>query len=83
MDINSLLGINNWTMAISGFPDPYITCAFIDDERIFINLFYNYEYTHYHFIWDTTNRKILGEVVTKKLVCSKKNFPYKCFYNEE
>jgi hypothetical protein len=83
LNINDLLGLNNWTMAISGFPDPYITCCFIDDDRLFINLFYNYDLTHYHFIYDLKNNKIIGKIEKKVLDCSKKNFPYKCFYNDE
>lgn len=83
VDINLLLGIKNWTMPINRFPDPFITCVFIDDETLFINLFYNHNLTHYHFIWDTKELKINGEVVKKQLDCSKKNFPFKCFYNDE
>lgn len=83
LDINKLLNLNNWTMAISGFPDPYITCCFIDDTKLFINLFYNYDLTHYHFIWDIEKKQVVGEIVSKKLDCSKKNFPYKCFFNDE
>lgn len=32
LNVNELLKINNWTMAIEGFPDPYITCCFINDD---------------------------------------------------
>lgn len=52
LDINQLLGIDDWTMAIQGFPDPYITCTFIDDTRVFVNLFHNHKLIHYHFIYD-------------------------------
>lgn len=83
LDINELLGINNYTMAISGFPDPYVTCCFIDDERIFVNLFYNFDLTHYHFIYNAKTQKMQGQFVKMKIDCSKKNFPYKCFFNEE
>lgn len=70
-------------MAISGFPDPYITCCFVDDELIFVNLFYNYTLTHYHFIYNIETKQVVGEIVKFNLDCSKKNFPYKCFYNDE
>jgi len=56
LNINKLLGINDWTMAIEGFDDPFITCTFIDDERIFVNLFHNYTLTHYHFIFNYVTR---------------------------
>jgi hypothetical protein len=60
-----------------------VTCCFITDEKVFINLFYNPTLTHYHFIWDVTKKSIVGKPVQLKMECSKKNFPYKCFYNED
>jgi hypothetical protein len=93
VDINELIGINDYSMANEMFPDPFITCCFIDDTRIFINLFHNYSLTHYHFIWDYKKRRIVGKTVPGKVKhtavshvmcdCNNKNFPYKCFYNDE
>mmetsp|Transcript_801 Transcript_801/g.1008 ORF Transcript_801/g.1008 Transcript_801/m.1008 type:complete len:398 (-) Transcript_801:899-2092(-) len=83
VDVNKLIGIDDWTMAIEGFPDPYITCAFVGDDKIFINLFHNYTFTHYHFVYDIRRKAIDGQVVSRNIDCSKKNFPYKCFYNDE
>ena len=42
-DINNALGLDNYTMPIQGFPDPFITCSFITDDRIAVQLFYNYK----------------------------------------
>ena len=84
LDINKLLSLDDWTMAIQGFPDPYVTCCFLDDDRIFVNLFYNPTLTHYHFIYNIKSKSVDGKVVSKVIdSSSKKNFPYKCFYNEE
>ena len=52
VELNSLLGLDNYTMCNADFPDPYVTCCFVTDTRIFVALFYNYTLTHYHFIWD-------------------------------
>jgi len=82
LDINGLLGIDNWTMCIPGFPDPFINCAFITDSRLFIVLFHNHSLTHYHFIYDMDKKQLVGKVNELKMDCSKKNFPYKTFYNE-
>lgn len=41
LDINSLLEINNFTMPINNFPDPFITCVFVTDDLLFVNLFHN------------------------------------------
>jgi hypothetical protein len=34
--INEALGINDYTMPIQGFADPFCTCSFIDDDRLFV-----------------------------------------------
>ena len=47
-------------MPNSDFPDPNITCTWVADDRIFLNLFHNHSKTHYHFIWDINKRKIVG-----------------------
>jgi hypothetical protein len=94
VEFNGLLGLDDYTMANADFPDPFITCCFISDEKIFVNLFHNYSLTHYHFIWDLKKRRLIGKpsinkkgqdsAVSKKICdCNTKNFPYKCFYNEE
>lgn len=97
VEFNSYLGINDYTMPNADFPDPFITCCFIDLEKLFVNLFHNYTLTHYHFVWDIKNRKLIGKPQTnskgerigdapiKHVIpdCNKKNFPYKCFYNDE
>ena len=82
LDINKICGINNYTMCNQSFPDPFITCTFLDAKKIFINLFHNYSFTHYHFIYDLEKRQA-GKVSSRVLTCTKKNFPYKCFYNDE
>ena len=83
ININALLGINNYTMCNSIFPDPFITSCFISDDLVFVNLFYNATFTHYHFIINVETKEIQGEVHSMEMKCTKKNFPYKCFYSEE
>lgn len=51
VNLNDLIGIDDKTMAVSNFPDPFITCCFVSDNILFINLFYNYECIHYHFFF--------------------------------
>lgn len=83
LQINELLGINNWTMVYPGFPDPSITCTFVAATKIYINLFHNPTLTHYHFVYDFEAKSVCGDVVSFQMDSNKKNFPYKCFYNEE
>lgn len=83
-DINKALDINDYTMPIQGFPDPYINCAFVTNDLVYVALFYNFDMTHYNFMYDHRTRSIVeGSVKTLKMECTPKNFPYKSFYNDE
>lgn len=70
LDINELLGINDYTMPNADFPDPNITCCFVSDTKIYVNLFHNYSFKHYHFIWDFTRRQLVSKHVEMKLECT-------------
>ena len=82
-NINDAVGINDYTMPIQGFGDPFCTCSFITDDRVFVQLFYNYKLVHYHFIYDHRTRSVEGKVYQTKMECTSKNFPYKSFYNSD
>lgn len=45
-------GMNNFTMPINGFSDPYITCTFCTDDVVFVNLFHNATLWHHHFFYN-------------------------------
>lgn len=81
--MNPLLKLNDFTIPVAGFCDPYITSSFIDDDRIFVNLFHNVELKQYSFIYSIKADNLISKVQTHKfsVECSKKNFPYKTFYN--
>ena len=83
VDINDLLGLNNHTMPINDFPDPFISCCFVNDTLIFVNLFENAKLLHHHFFYDTEKKAIVGDVKSIPLECNKKNFPQKCYYNSD
>ena len=71
-------------MPIQGFPDPFITCCFISDDRIAVQLFYNYSQVHYHFVYDHGQHAIdEGGFHQSAMSCNRMNFPYKSFYNPE
>lgn len=55
-----MFGLNDYTMVIDIFPDPFITCCFTTDDFIFVAFFHNYSQTHYHFLWDIEKRKVVG-----------------------
>ena len=58
-DLNKHLGIDRNTMPIEGFNDPFVNCAFVNDDHIAVSLFYNRDCRHYHFIVDHARRTLL------------------------
>ena len=82
LDINKLLGLNNHTMPIDNFPDPFITCCFINDTLIYVNLYHSATKCHHSFIYNYKTRKISSHQKVQ-MTTNKLNFPYKCFYNSE
>ena len=82
LDINKELGLNDYTMPIDGFGDPYITCTFVTDKILFVNLFHNGDSKHYHFFFNSETREIFGKFDHFLEGMSPLNFPYKCFWNE-
>ena len=84
-DLNKALGIDDFTMPISGFPDPFVVCCFIgdNDNKLMVALFHNKTKVHYHFIYDDARKKIESDIVQMKMDCTPKNFPYRVFANDE
>lgn len=80
LDINKALGLDNHTMPIDNFPDPFIDCTFIHNELLFINLFHNKKIEHHHFFYYWREKRIESHTILK-IESSPKNFPTKCFYN--
>ena len=70
-------------MPNNNFPDPFITCVFCSDNKIFVNLYHNYSLTHHHFFFEIESREIIDYTSVKLDGSNNKNFPYKCFYNTE
>lgn len=55
-----MFGLNDYSMVIDIFPDPFITCCFTTDDLIFVAFFHNYSQIHYHFLWDIKKRRVIG-----------------------
>ena len=69
-------------MVVQQFPDPFITCCFCDDNTLYVNLKYR-DIDHFHFLWDIPSNKMKGNFVKVEMDTTMKNFPYKCFYNDD
>ena len=52
LNLNDLLGIDSYTMVVDNLPDPFITCCFVSNHVVFVNLFYNYSLRHFHFLYN-------------------------------
>lgn len=71
-------------MANENFSDPYISCCFFNDDLLFVDLFHNYDFINWHFVFDTNSNTIVGPIIKHKMDFeSKKNFPWNCFYSDE
>jgi len=75
--------LNNHTMPIYNFPDPFITCCFINEDWLFVNLYHNKTCTHYHFFYNCETKEIQGKEKIFMEGSSSLNFPYRCFYSED
>ena len=60
LDINTLLWIDEKTMVIDNFPDPFITCCFVNNQQIFVNLHYTYTCTHYSFVYNHVTKETVS-----------------------
>ena len=60
IDVNKILGINDHTMPIQNFPDPYMCACFINDDLLYVDIHYNPTMTHYHFLWEISKGKVRG-----------------------
>lgn len=58
LDINDELFLDKNTMPIDNFPDPYITCCFINNDLIYCNLYHNYSCTHHSFVYEHALKKV-------------------------
>ena len=57
LDVNEVLELDQFTIANALIPDPLITCCFLSDNLIFVNLFYNFTYE------STSKHKDMKELV--------------------
>ena len=83
VNFSEMLSLDNFTIPVAGFPDPFITSTFINDDRIFVVLYHTKQFMHYHFIYSIKQKKIVSNVVNHKMPELLKNFPYKTFYNQD
>jgi hypothetical protein len=55
---NDLLNLDNFTMCIQTFSDPFINCCFVTDDVVYVQLFHNATLTHYHFLYNLETKQI-------------------------
>lgn len=83
-DVNAALKLNNHTIPIAGFAQPFASSAFINDDRIFLNVFHNATLMHYHLIYSISAQGVVSNIGKRQFTdCTSKNLPWKTFYNDE
>lgn len=61
-----------------------ISCAFVEDNNVFIQCYHRIQCKQYHFIYSLKDRKLLSEVAVFEITgCTQRNFPIKTFYSLE
>jgi hypothetical protein len=82
--INDAFNIDNNTIPIAGFAQPFATCCFLNDNTIYYNFFYKDTKMHYHFTYDPFEKKVLQNLHSFVIEdCTSKNFPQKLFFNKK
>lgn len=51
INVNELLSLNNFTICNQTSFDPFINVIFIDEDKLYVCLFQNLQYTHWHFYY--------------------------------
>lgn len=84
LDINSLFGIDNHTLPISGFFSPFASCCILSDKTVFFNFFIRRSKTHCHFVFDPIKYQISQQLIKHEMKdCTQKNFPQRTYYDEK
>ena len=58
LDINAKLNIDNHTMPIDNFPDPYVTCTFLLNDLLYVNLNHSASGMHHMFVYNYVTKAI-------------------------
>jgi len=81
-NVNEQFNIDNKTIGISGFFQPFCMTCFMEDNDLFFSFFYNHTKTHSHFKYDYVQKKVTSKLSSREIEgCTTKNFPQKCFYS--
>lgn len=84
LNINEHFKIDNNTIPIAGFAQPFATCCFMDNNEIYYNFFYKDTKTHYHFTYDPIAKEVKQDIHSFEISnCTVKNFPQKVFYSQK
>jgi len=58
INLNDQLGLDDHTMCGEAFPEPCATCCFVNDNLLFVVLFYNPKRIHYHMLVDLGSGRV-------------------------
>jgi len=75
LKINEVLGIDFNSMVVDNFNFPNGTCCFITDTLLYVNIFHPPTLTHYHFVYNHSNKNVSQITQVKLRKINDKNFP--------
>ena len=61
-DINSHFGLDDHTMPIDNFPDPFIACTFITNDLLYVNFFYAPDCINHSFLFNHVTRAVTSHI---------------------
>jgi|TARA_B110000285_G_C15101778_1_gene605411 hypothetical protein len=84
LDVTEHLGLDTLSKPITGFWEPMITCCFIENDDLFIQVYHRLHKKQYHFTYSYTKHDNLSNTIitaNRDPSCTQKNFPVKSFYS--
>lgn len=84
LNVSEHLVIDDLSKPITGFWEPLITAAFIDNDRVLVAVYHRIQKKQYHFTYSVSKGKSLSQTTVLEIKnCTELNFPIKCFYSSE
>jgi len=84
INVNDLLGLDNWTMVDPATNYTFGSCCFVDDNTLFVGVYHSHSMTHHHCMIDLKTKALIGKKQSHFIEdSSARNFLVNCYYNVE
>jgi hypothetical protein len=82
--VTEIVGLDTNSKPITGLLSPMITCCFVQNDDLFIQVYHRLQKKQYHFTYSYRMHEKLSSVSivsNHDPSCTQKNFPVKTFYS--